>query len=83
MSVLDGFKYVYVPGHEERLYNLKEDPDEYVNLIGMDDHREIATRLRQAIFDEFDPYSVAERALTSQRNRGFIFDCARSGEAGG
>ena len=79
MSALDGFKYVYVPGHEERLYNVVEDPDEYVNLIGAEEHREITSRLRQAIFDEFDPYSIADRALASQRNRGFIYDCARSG----
>ncbi|MBU7004932.1 MAG: sulfatase-like hydrolase/transferase, partial [Theionarchaea archaeon] len=38
MSVMDGFKYVYVHGHEERLYDLVEDPDEYVNLVGEKQH---------------------------------------------
>jgi choline-sulfatase len=83
MSVSDGFKYVLVPGHEERLYNLAEDPDEYVNLIGEGEHSERVSVLRKSILDEFDPDSVAVRALSSQRNRGFVFDCARAREGQG
>jgi choline-sulfatase len=82
MSVMDGFKYVYVHGHEERLYDLVEDPDEYVNLIGDARHGERVERLRKAILEQFDPDSVSNRALSSQRNRGFVFDCARKGGSG-
>ncbi len=68
------FKYIYVHGHEERLYNVEEDPDEYVNLI--DDHRysKIVSDLKQVTLKQFDPDRITEQALASQRNRRFIYE---------
>ncbi len=69
------FKYVYVHGHEERLYNVAEDPDEYENLITAPGCPEIAAGMKQTLLSQFDPNQVARDALTSQRNRAFLLDC--------
>ena len=77
------YKYIHWMHYprEPELYDLVEDPDEYVNLIGDNRHEKKVSRLRKAILDQFDPDSVSTRALSSQRNRGFVFDCARKGES--
>jgi len=75
MAVRDRFKYIYVPGYEERLYDVEEDPDEYENLIGEERYSRIVSDLKASVLEEFDPDRVAEKALLSQRNRGFIYRC--------
>jgi choline-sulfatase len=77
MAVRDGFKYMYVHGYEERLYHLPSDPDEYANLIDLAEHGEVAEHLRKEILDTFDPDQVASAAVRSQRNRNFIYECAK------
>jgi len=72
-------KYIYVHGHEERLYNVAEDPDEFSNLIAQTEHTKDVSRLREELLRRFDPDSIAEKALVSQRNRGYILDCSQRG----
>ncbi len=69
------FKYVYVHGHEERLYNVVSDPNEFTNLIKDTAHAAIAQELKQHLLATFNPDKVAEKALTSQRNRAFLLNC--------
>ncbi len=71
------YKYVYVHGHEERLYNVEEDPDEYRNLIEERGYADVAANLRKSILNQFDPDRVSDEALRSQRNRGFIYRRAK------
>ncbi len=77
MALRDDFKYIYVHGHEERLYNVREDPDEYTNLVAKRRHKQILLELRRALLQEFDPEVVARKAEDSQRRRGFVYQCER------
>jgi choline-sulfatase len=70
------FKYVYVHGYEERLYDVVQDPDEYVNLLADGKHEDAACRLRKTLLEHFDPEEVSRKAVISQQNRGFVYDCA-------
>ena len=79
MAVRGRFKYVYVHGHEERLYDVLEDPEEYVNLMGSKRHADVVADLRGALLEQFDPEAIAAAARRSQRNRRFVRKCA--GEA--
>lgn len=78
MAVRGRHKYVYVHGFEERLYDLAEDPDEYVNRIDDGDCGDVASELKAALFAQFDPEAVAAAAVASQRRRRFIYDCSRA-----
>lgn len=71
-------KYIYVHDHEERFYDLAEDPEESRNQVGNPKHRKTIALLEAELFDRFKPASVAQDALTSQRIRRFIYDCAMS-----
>jgi choline-sulfatase len=75
MALRDVYKYIYVHGHEERLYNVREDPDEYVNLIDSDRHIDVVAELRDALFEQFDPVAIATAARQSQGNRRFVYKC--------
>ncbi len=77
MAVRDAYKYVYVHGYEECLYDVSEDPDEYLNLAGRAEHEQALLQLRESVFDQFDPEVVTLKALLSQRNRGFIYEAER------
>jgi len=75
MACKGNFKYIYVHGHEERLYDVSRDPDEYTNLIDDERYSGIVSELRTSLLEEFDPDAVAYKALQSQHNRGFIYEC--------
>jgi choline-sulfatase len=81
MALRGRYKYIYVHDHEERLYDVFDDPDEYVNLVGVPGHSETLSGLRKTLLEEFDPGVVAEKALASQRNRGFIHGCVQRRES--
>jgi choline-sulfatase len=69
------YKYIYVHGYEELIYNLSKDPEEMHNHIGDPKLSHIVSRLKGRILDEFDPNDVSKNALISQRNRKYIYDC--------
>ncbi len=71
----DDLKYVYVHGHEERLYNVVEDPDEWTNLIDEKRYAPVISKLKAAVLEQFDPDNIAEKALVSQHNRRFVYEC--------
>jgi choline-sulfatase len=73
------WKYLWVPGHEERLYDLARDPGETRNAVG--EHGALAAELRGAVLGAFDPDDIARRALASQRARRFVFACEEAGRA--
>ena len=75
-SVRDGdFKYVYVHEHEERLYNVAEDPVELTNPMEKNGCEDIAATLKKTLLTRFDPAQIREDALKSQRNRRYLLDC--------
>ncbi|MDA0989154.1 MAG: sulfatase-like hydrolase/transferase [Verrucomicrobia bacterium] len=73
--VRDGdHKYIYVHGHEERLYNLRTDPDEKQNLAGNAQVADVLTRLRSLVLERFDPDAIAISARRSQHDRRYVWN---------
>ncbi|NJO00546.1 MAG: sulfatase-like hydrolase/transferase [Bacteroidia bacterium] len=68
------FKYIYIHGYESQLFNLKDDPGEWKNLIYDKKYAPLVTRLREVIFQHFDPeeietalqHSIGSRQLIQQ-----------------
>ena len=73
MAVKGRYKYIYVHGHEELLYDLGKDPEEFENIITDAGYSAIADELQNALFDQFDPDAVARDAINRQRNRRYIY----------
>lgn len=63
------WKYVYVHGHDERLFDLEADPGEWEDVQGRDDVR---AELRAAILARFDPERIAADGADSVRRRALI-----------
>jgi len=75
MAVRGPYKFIYVHGHEEKLYHLPSDPDETNDLIASDNpaHAAAANELKAAVLSQFDPDRIAASALASQKNRRYIY----------
>jgi choline-sulfatase len=64
----DNWKYVYIHGHGEQLFDLAADPGEWSNLAGTHDTKE----LRSMILEQFDPDAIAADGAESVRRRELI-----------
>ena len=74
------WKYVYTPGLAPMLYNLEQDPDELRDVAAQEATREVQRRLHARLIADWDPESVHQRILASQKRRLFINEVAqRSG----
>jgi len=63
------FKYMYTHGKQAQLYNLAQDPDELVNLVGDPEHQMLAADLLALLQRDWDPDEVDARVRRSQRQR--------------
>ena len=68
----DDFKYIYTHGHPDLMYNLQEDPNELTNLVGNPEYSSIAENLRTELLTDWDPESILQSCLASQKERLFI-----------
>ena len=66
------YKYNYIHGHEDQLFDLAADPGEWNNLAADPAHGTIAGRLRRAILDRFDPEIMARETNASLLRRQLI-----------
>lgn len=73
MALKGTYKYVYVHGYDECLYDLEEDPGEYKNVIEDKKYSQVREELKSALLQQFNPDAIASRALQSQKNRKFIY----------
>ncbi|HEY3543334.1 MAG TPA: sulfatase-like hydrolase/transferase [Gaiellaceae bacterium] len=64
----DNWKYVYIHGHGEQLFDLDADPHEWMNLAGEHDTSEV----RALILEQFDPDAIARHGAASVRRRDLI-----------
>lgn len=79
-TVVDGsMKYVYVHGHEELLFDLDEDPDEWRNVIDDPAYGKRREALRGACMSGWDPDAAHARTLASQRRRAFLGEALSTG----
>ena len=66
------YKYVAFPEHESILFDLETDPDEFENLTGQAEHRELEASLHEQLMGDFSWESVAEQIATDKvRSRDF------------
>ena len=66
------FKYVYIHGYEDQLFDLIEDPGEWHNLVSDPDHAEIGQSMKSRILEVVDPDEVAARVEASYQRRMMI-----------
>jgi choline-sulfatase len=66
------YKYVAFPEDESILFDLETDPDEFENLSGQEEYRDLETSLHAQLMDGFSWESVAEQMETDRiRSRDF------------
>lgn len=79
-TVIEGrWKYVYVHGREQLLYDLESDPDEMTDVSASVANQEVVARLRAVCFDGWDPEATQAQILRGQRHRAFIGEALAKG----
>lgn len=68
----DKYKYIYIHGHDEQLFNLEKDPDEWNNLAGRADHASIREELKRCILSQFNPDRIEKQLRESLQRRQFL-----------
>ena len=66
------FKYIYVHGHDEQLFDLEADPGEWCNLADDPAHEEMEETLKARILEQFDPDAIDAAVQASIRRRQLI-----------
>jgi len=66
------FKYIYVHGHDDQLFDLEADPGEWHNLTDDPDYRELKEELKARILDQFDPDAIDREIQAGIRRRQLI-----------
>jgi choline-sulfatase len=66
------YKYIYIHGHDEQLFNLEEDPDEWNNLAGRADYASIKEELKSCILSRFTPDQTEKQLRDSLQRRQFL-----------
>jgi len=65
-------KYVHVHGHDERLFDLSEDPGEWNDRSA--ERPDVVEELRSDVLDTFDPDSIKDDVRSSIRRRVMVHD---------
>ena len=68
----DNVKFIYTHGHDDLMYDLAADPLELDNLIGRPEYAEIERDLRKEILRGWDPETIYDACVQSQKERLFI-----------
>jgi choline-sulfatase len=66
------FKYIYVHGHDEQLFDLRTDPGEWHNLAGDPSYGDLKRALQARILAQFDPDAIDAEVQASIRRRQLI-----------
>ncbi len=61
--VNSNWRYIYYPDGAEELYNVKKDPNEWYNLAGKDENRDIIKLMQKAAPKEFSPSATPRNDL--------------------
>lgn len=67
-------KYVYIHGHDEQLFDLSADPDEWNDLSDDPASANLKAELKQLILDRFGPDAIAADVLVGLRRRRTVKD---------
>lgn len=66
------FKYVYIHGHDEQLFDLAADPGEWHNLVDDPAYGDVKHELRARILAQFDPDAIDREIEESIRRRQLV-----------
>jgi choline-sulfatase len=66
------YKYIYIHGHDEQLFNLENDPDEWNNLADSSDHASIREEMKRCILNRFNPDLIEKQLRESLQRRQFL-----------
>lgn len=61
--VNSNWRYIYYPDGAEELYNVRKDPNEWYNLAGKDEYRNIIKQMQKAAPEEFSPAATPKNKL--------------------
>jgi len=71
------YKYIYIHGHDEQLFDLEKDPDEWDNLARRTDYASIRSELKERILSRFDPDRIEKELRESLQRRQFLMKAMR------
>ena len=71
------YKYVYIHGYGDQLFNLEEDPGEWHNLVDDPAYLSIAEELKARILNRFDPDAIQARVMDSYYKRKMISEAMK------
>lgn len=63
------FKYTYIHGYETQLYDVSVDPEEWNNLSGNGEYKDVEERCKAAILETFDPDAIEEGVRSRMRKK--------------
>jgi choline-sulfatase len=66
------YKYVYVHGHDQQLFDLDDDPREEHDLSNSPDHQVVRDELRDLLFARFDPEALADEGAATIPRRQIV-----------
>lgn len=66
------FKFVYVHGERDQLFDLDEDPNEWCDLSEDPRLADVRQRMKAELLDAWDPEEEERRVVASQRKRAFL-----------
>ncbi|MBL7187946.1 MAG: sulfatase-like hydrolase/transferase [Phycisphaerae bacterium] len=66
------YKYIYIHGHDEQLFDLDKDPDEWDNLARRAGYVSIRSELKECILSRFDPDRIEKELRENLKKRQFL-----------
>jgi choline-sulfatase len=63
------FKYIYIHKHDEQLFDLEKDPEEWDNLAKNAEYASIRDELKTGILNQFDPDRIEKELRDSLQRR--------------
>jgi len=66
------YKYIYIHEHDEQLFDLEKDPEEWDNLAHRAEYASIREELKRFILNRFDPDHIEKQLRESLKKRQFL-----------
>jgi len=66
------YKYIYVHGYDDQLFDLEKDPGEWKNLSNNIEYAKIKKELKQAVLKQFNPDKIRADVIQSVKERKLV-----------